>query len=120
MKQISQIRHILAHKLKVIISSLELRVKLNLQVIDSLSTLSAACTQLAPRTEEQNLSIQAQAGKSEAVISECHQAIQKLRLLEEALPHIECSTALRLYQDFSELSLLEFKHILSYESKQLG
>ncbi len=120
MKQISQIKHILANKLQIIESSLELRIKLNLQVIDSLTKFSGACTQVVSTSEDRSMSVRAQVDKSEDVINQCYQAIQKLRLLENALPYVECATALKLYQEYSELSLQEFKQILSVELKRHG
>ena len=119
MQQISQIKPVLRSKLQIMIASLELRVRLNHQVMDSLVNLSsvyATATETKPQSDLS--SVQQQITKLEAVVEECRNAIQKLRLLQSALPKIDCRAALRLYQDFSELSLAEFQHSISFELRQ--
>ena len=118
MKRYSELKQALSQKLDVMISSVELRIKLNHQVLRSLHSVDAACQALNIADSFSPVSIEQQAKKAESKIIECQQEVHKLQLLKGALPRLESYTALRLYQETSELTVHQFERNLSSELKK--
>ena len=118
MKPRSEIKQALSQKLEVMISSVELRIKLNHQVLRSLHSVDAACQALHIKESFSPISLEQQTQKAESIILECQQVAHKLRLLLEAVPQIEAYSALRLYQETTELSVAEFERNLNSELRK--